>query len=126
MLARLSCVCGVSLLPCCQSFPALHVTKYAYLLHVCLVCVLQQVSGVVGMRAPDGSWRPCLFAVLGPSGAGKTTLIEILAGRKKGAGKTLPTNICFCLGGAHQKSGVMQHVTGCPMVEVWQYARRIA
>ena len=33
--------------------------------------ILTSVSGIVGMRDAGGAFKPCLFAVLGPSGAGK-------------------------------------------------------
>ena len=33
--------------------------------------ILTNVSGIVGMRDAGGAFKPCLFAVLGPSGAGK-------------------------------------------------------
>ena len=33
--------------------------------------ILSNVSGIVGMRDAGGAFKPCLFAVLGPSGAGK-------------------------------------------------------
>lgn len=59
--------------------------------------VMQGVSGIAGRRAEGGdSGRSSrsraeagssICAVLGPSGAGKTTLIDILAGRKSDAGE---------------------------------------
>ena len=61
--------------------------------------ILQGISGIAGRRAAaateaggDAKASPeagsSICAVLGPSGAGKTTLIDILAGRKWDAGGT--------------------------------------
>lgn len=58
----------------------------------------QNVSGIAGRVTTDseqprdgssGSSGSSICSILGPSGAGKTTLIDILAGRKSGAGATL-------------------------------------
>lgn len=43
-------------------------------------------SGLAAVQGEDGQLRPCLFAVLGPSGAGKTTFMDILSGRKRNSG----------------------------------------
>ena len=51
--------------------------------------ILQSISGVAAVRGEDGELLPCLFAVLGPSGAGKTTFMDILSGRKRDAGVPL-------------------------------------
>ena len=48
--------------------------------------ILHAVSGVAAVPGEGGGLLPCLFAVLGPSGAGKTTFMDILAGRKRDAG----------------------------------------
>ena len=54
--------------------------------------MLTDVTGVtsVAHTYTDGdnqdSKKGCLFAILGPSGAGKTTLMDILAGRRRGPG----------------------------------------
>ena len=39
------------------------------------------------MTDEAGQLVPSLFAVLGPSGAGKTTFMDILSGRKRDAGE---------------------------------------
>lgn len=48
------------------------------------------VKGSMGprpvLRGISGSVPSCLFALLGPSGAGKTTFLDILAGRKSSSG----------------------------------------
>lgn len=51
--------------------------------------ILQSISGLAAIKGEDGQLKPCLFAVLGPSGAGKTTFMDILAGRKQDAGVKL-------------------------------------
>lgn len=49
--------------------------------------ILHSISGVAAVRGEDGALVPCLFAVLGPSGAGKTTFMDILSGRKRDSGQ---------------------------------------
>ena len=49
--------------------------------------ILHSISGVAAVRGEDAQLMPCLFAVLGPSGAGKTTFMDILSGRKRDRGK---------------------------------------
>ena len=49
--------------------------------------ILHSISGVAAVRGEDGDLAPCLFAVLGPSGAGKTTFMDILSGRKRDSGR---------------------------------------
>ncbi|KAL0042544.1 hypothetical protein WJX79_003095 [Trebouxia sp. C0005] len=48
--------------------------------------ILHSISGVAAVTGEDGQLMPCLFAVLGPSGAGKTTFMDILSGRKRDPG----------------------------------------
>ena len=56
--------------------------------------ILHSISGVAAIRGEDGDLVPCLFAVLGPSGAGKTTFMDILSGRKRDSGQF--TSGCTC------------------------------
>ena len=49
--------------------------------------ILHSISGVAAVTGEDEQLIPCLFAVLGPSGAGKTTFMDILSGRKRDPGK---------------------------------------
>ena len=51
--------------------------------------ILQHISGLAAVTGDDGQLTPCLFAVLGPSGAGKTTFMDILSGRKRDSGRIL-------------------------------------
>ena len=55
--------------------------------------ILHSISGVAAVRGEGGELMPCLFAVLGPSGAGKTTFMDILSGRKRDTGTTT-TRFC--------------------------------
>lgn len=48
--------------------------------------ILSNVSGIAGPPPDEIGGGSCLFAILGPSGAGKTTLIDILAGRRSSEG----------------------------------------
>ena len=50
--------------------------------------------GLAAVRGEDGQLAPCLFAVLGPSGAGKTTFMDILSGRKRDAGEDPSPSPC--------------------------------
>ena len=54
--------------------------------------ILHSISGVAAVIGEDGQLSPCLFAVLGPSGAGKTTFMDILSGRKRDKG-----GLVFCM-----------------------------
>ena len=53
--------------------------------------ILHSISGVAAVTGEDGQLMPCLFAVLGPSGAGKTTFMDILSGRKRDPGELAQT-----------------------------------
>lgn len=75
--------------------------------------ILHSISGVAAVTGEDGQLMPCLFAVLGPSGAGKTTFMDILSGRKRDPGKTckppfLPTP---CLAVAEVGIGIVACMT---------------
>ena len=50
--------------------------------------ILHSISGVAAVRGEGRDLVPCLFAVLGPSGAGKTTFMDILSGRKRDSGQS--------------------------------------
>ncbi len=64
--------------------------------------ILHSISGVAAVTGEDGQLMPCLFAVLGPSGAGKTTFMDILSGRKRDPGKIGKTALMATLSGCKQ------------------------
>ena len=67
--------------------------------------ILHSISGVAAVTGEDGQLMPCLFAVLGPSGAGKTTFMDILSGRKRDPGKIGKTTFMDILSGRKRDPG---------------------
>ena len=67
--------------------------------------ILHSISGVAAVTGEDGQLTPCLFALLGPSGAGKTTFMDILSGRKRDQGKRGKTAFMETLLGCKQDPG---------------------
>ena len=67
--------------------------------------ILHSISGLAAVTGEDGQLMPCLFAVLGPSGAGKTTFMDILSGRKRDQGKRGKTAFMDTLLGCKQDPG---------------------
>ena len=53
---------------------------------MCCCCAVQGGEELTLLKGIDGCFRPgVLTALMGASGAGKTTLMDVLAGRKTGA-----------------------------------------
>jgi len=73
--------------------------------------ILHSISGVAAVTGEDGQLMPCLFAVLGPSGAGKTTFMDILSGRKRDPGKIGKTALMATLSGCKQDWGKIDKTT---------------
>ncbi len=71
--------------------------------------ILHSISGVAAVTGEDGQLMPCLFAVLGPSGAGKTTFMDILSGRKQDPGTLGKCTFVKILLGCKQNRGNWQN-----------------
>ncbi|GMH44385.1 hypothetical protein BSKO_12319 [Bryopsis sp. KO-2023] len=77
--------------------------------------ILQNISGVAG-PSPFGDAsipRSMLFAIMGPSGAGKTTLMDILAGRKRDSGVQADIR----LNGSPVAAGTLRKLSGYVLQE---------
>ncbi|KAL3154966.1 hypothetical protein ABBQ38_011494 [Trebouxia sp. C0009 RCD-2024] len=70
--------------------------------------ILYSISGVAAVRGEGGDLLPCLFAILGPSGAGKTTFMDILSGRKRDSGVSGRVSV----NGKQLTGGTMQRLCG--------------
>ena len=70
--------------------------------------VLQSVSGIAGPSLAEGAFAGDLCGLMGPSGAGKTSLLDVLAGRKN-QGRITGS---ICLNGLELNPAQLRNISG--------------